>query len=112
MAVAADRNPWLPTTTADSTKFKVPEESGSTVETQLEGNSNSHGKEGQNVLFMDSHVYFEKRAYCAIDDDNIYTYWTTRLNPTSVNKKHGIPPATNKFRAAAKADSLLLNNAQ
>ena len=24
---------------------------------------------------MDTHVGFEKRAFCGIDDDNIYTYW-------------------------------------
>jgi hypothetical protein len=35
----------------------------------------AHQEDGQNVLFMDSHVGFEKRSFCGINDDNIYTFW-------------------------------------
>jgi len=28
------------------------------------------------VLFLDSHVEFAKRAYCSVEDDNIYTVST------------------------------------
>ena len=39
------------------------------------GNSLSHQEDGQNVLFLDTHVAFEKRPDCGINDDNIYTFW-------------------------------------
>jgi len=39
------------------------------------GNAIAHKEDGQNVLFLDSHVGFEKRSFCGINDDNIYTYW-------------------------------------
>jgi len=36
------------------------------------GNSVTHQKDGQNVLFLDGRVSFEKRAFCGVDMDNIY----------------------------------------
>jgi len=36
-------------------------------------NSTNHNKEGQNVMFGDGHVSFEKSAYVGIDKDNIFT---------------------------------------
>ncbi len=36
-------------------------------------NSQNHGGEGQNILFVDDHVKFEKRPIVGIDNDNIYT---------------------------------------
>jgi len=39
-------------------------------------NSTNHTKEGQNVLYADSHVSFEKSPYVGIDGDNIYTAMT------------------------------------
>ncbi len=36
-------------------------------------NSTNHNKEGQNVMFGDGHVSFEKGAYVGVDKDNIYT---------------------------------------
>ncbi len=41
------------------------------------GNSASHQREGQNVLFNDSHVSFEKYANCGIQNDNIWKHWET-----------------------------------
>jgi prepilin-type processing-associated H-X9-DG protein len=74
MAVAADRNPWTASPAAEAKNMAFFNPSG-TVEQQKYGNSISHQEDGQNVLFMDGHVYFEQRAYCAIKDDNIYTFW-------------------------------------
>jgi prepilin-type processing-associated H-X9-DG protein len=31
-----------------------------------------HHEAGQNVLFVDSHVEFSKRAYCGVENENIY----------------------------------------
>ena len=77
MAVAADRNPWLdPPQTTGFTAFVWNDHSKAAVEDvkkyQL-GNSKAHQREGQNVLFMDNHVYFEKQSFCGVDEDNIYT---------------------------------------
>ena len=76
MAVAADRNPWLKSPAAEgkADRFALYNPEGGR-ETINIGNAIQHQEDGQNVLFMDSHVSFEKRPFCAINDDNIYTYW-------------------------------------
>jgi len=91
MAVTADRNPWIrspATETKDFSLFKpdVPPWNGTTDQAKY-GNAPTHKDNGQNVLFMDSHVDFEKRAYCGIDDDNIYTSWNGE------DRIGGTPPA-------------------
>jgi hypothetical protein len=76
MAVAADPNPWISSPSGDGkgtdlyTQFN-PDERGK----RKIGNAVTHKEEGQNVLFMDGHTCFEKFSFCAINDDNIYTYW-------------------------------------
>lgn len=79
MAVAADRNPWmtLPADRGDELSFTnfIPDEDGvgGTSEQARVGNTDAHQLEGQNVLFLDSHVSLEKRSYCGTEQDNIYT---------------------------------------
>ena len=76
LAVAADRNPfiWSPDDRAGIVAgFKPDIESyGGTAEQGRAGNSVSHDRTGQNVLFLDRHVTFERRAFCAVGQDNIY----------------------------------------
>ena len=36
-------------------------------------NSRNHNGEGQNVLFMDDHVTFEKKPLAGVNNDNIFT---------------------------------------
>jgi prepilin-type processing-associated H-X9-DG protein len=79
LAVAADRNPWLASPAGDPveqnwTDFR-PDTSlyNGTTESALMGNAIAHQGDGQNVLFLDGHVNFEKRAFCSLEDDNIYT---------------------------------------
>jgi prepilin-type N-terminal cleavage/methylation domain-containing protein len=77
MAVAADRNPWIDSPAAEGKDPGLlsafnPEGGREAVNI---GNAIQHQEDGQNVLFMDSHVTFEKSPACAINDDNIYTYW-------------------------------------
>ena len=74
MAVAADRNPFVesPMAEAKNISLFVP---GGGKEALKAGNANQHQEDGQNVLFLDSHVSFEKNPYCGINDDNIYTFW-------------------------------------
>ncbi len=79
LAVAADRNPWQASPAGEPvdqswTDFRpdVAPYNG-TTESALFGNAIAHQGDGQNVLFLDSHVSFEKRAFCSLEDDNIYT---------------------------------------
>jgi hypothetical protein len=76
LAVAADRNPWITSPMADAgqlTHFKRDTDAFcGTPEQAREGNTNTHGKDGQNVLFLDGRVTFEKRSFCGIRTDNIY----------------------------------------
>jgi hypothetical protein len=81
-AVAADRNPWIKSPGADAKAFPgtgtglfrpdIAPYNGSSDQAR-NGNAITHQNEGQNVLFLDSHVSFEKRPYCSLEDDNIYT---------------------------------------
>lgn len=32
-------------------------------------------EDGQNVLFTDIHVRFERIPFCGVEDDNVYTFW-------------------------------------
>jgi hypothetical protein len=91
-AVAADRNPfidadpayqWLNDTSsqpeaawANFDPFPPGDMSGiagTSIKKFQVANTPSHNKEGQNVLYTDIHVTFEKRAFCAVASDNIYT---------------------------------------
>jgi prepilin-type N-terminal cleavage/methylation domain-containing protein len=74
MAVAADRNPWMdsPGASANDISLFVPEGGKEAVQV---GNAIAHQGDAQNVLFLDIHVGQEKRSYCGINDDNIYTLW-------------------------------------
>lgn len=72
MAVAADRNPWCGSSRREEIRMLAPE--GGREAAKI-GNSITHENEGQNVLFLDGHVAFEKDAFCGVNDDNIYTFW-------------------------------------
>ena len=108
-AVAADRNPFLKSPAAeaktpaafkpDLANFK------GTQEQAKEGNAIAHQLEGQNVMFLDTHVEFEKRAYCSIEDDNIYlqSQFPDRGSPI------GNPP-TVALQPANRKDSMLVHD--
>jgi len=74
MVIAADRNPFIESPMAEpkSIGLFVPEGDGGAIKI---GNAYQHQGDGQNVLFVDTHVRFEKAPYCGVDDDNIYTFW-------------------------------------
>jgi prepilin-type processing-associated H-X9-DG protein len=108
-AVAADRNPWMDSPfvkAQDFSKFKpdiAPH--GGTHDQARRGNNVSHRQDGQNVLFLDCHVAFEKRPYCSVDDDNIYTVST---RPPEADP-WGTPPGFGS-QPACRKDSLLVND--
>jgi len=90
-AVVADRNPWIkspasgPGLWADF-RPDVPYTGGpvGNSDQAKKGNAIAHQGDGQNVLFLDSHVEFAKRAYCSIEDDNIYTVSNDTMGRGSV----------------------------
>jgi len=106
MAVAADRNPWLDSST-DTTGFKWDDQTKTggreNIKGYQKGNCGHHKREGQNVLFLDNHVSFEKQSFCGVNDDNIYTYW----NGSDI--RQGAPP-TLTSQPADILDSLLVND--
>jgi len=46
------------------------------------GNCAAHQREGQNVLYNDSHVGFEKFPNVGIENDHIWKHWPTTTAPT------------------------------
>ena len=102
MAVAADRNPYIacPMAEAKSISLFVPEAGREALKA---GNAVQHDEEGQNVLFLDSHVAFEKKPYCGINDDNIYTYWD------GGDIRRGSPPTLGSA-PMDRTDSLLVHD--
>jgi len=74
MAVAADRNPFLDPTITNGFNWASHQKDPATGYKYYQlGNAGAHQREGQNVLFMDNHVSFEKQPFCGVDEDNIYT---------------------------------------
>jgi prepilin-type N-terminal cleavage/methylation domain-containing protein len=110
-AVAADRNPWLKSPAGDPQAFNLFKPdltgyTGGTTETAKAGNAVAHQSEGQNVMFLDTHVDFEKRAYCSLEDDNIYTL----SNLTDQGSAQGLQPSTSQYTPANRKDSLLVHD--
>jgi len=116
MAVAADRNPWIKSPAADAAKWTdfrpdVTYTGGpiGTSDAAKKGNAIAHQNDGQNVLFLDSHVEFAKRAYCSIEDDNIYTL---SRDPAKGDILGQIPVLGSNCVPANRKDSLLVHDAE
>jgi prepilin-type processing-associated H-X9-DG protein len=60
------------------------------------GNAAAHQREGQNVLFCDSHVGFAKFPNVGISNDNIWKCWTSTATPTTQLRELGAPSITLK----------------
>ena len=128
LAVLADRNPYI-----EQTEYPAAEISGGTgggsgavvfdwdgnVQAQKNGNSPNHQLKGQNVLFMDGSVEFEKFSFCALENDNIYTRWGSAgatylygTKPTLEQRQEGEAMAIKRYFDALKSpkDSLLIND--
>jgi prepilin-type N-terminal cleavage/methylation domain-containing protein len=111
-AVAADRNPWIESPAGskiDEWQSFLPdiEPHGGTTETAQLGNTLGHQDDGQNVLFLDSHVEFAKRAYCSVEDDNIYTRSTIAQTADSLGT---MPTLTASLEPMNRKDALLLHD--
>ena len=77
--VCADRNPYMNRNADDYINEPPPPTYDPTAEGYVDiekhGNSASHQQEGQNVLYQDIHVEFEKFPNVGTDKDNIYKRW-------------------------------------
>jgi len=109
MAVAADRNPWIASRAWKRFPALIPKVFPGNFspdggrEAVKAGNSLSHQREGQNVLFLDNHVSFEERSFCGVNDDNIYTFWA------GADIRIGRPPAP-LGEPMDKTDSILIHD--
>ncbi|MBN2182991.1 MAG: hypothetical protein JW715_13860 [Sedimentisphaerales bacterium] len=107
MAVAADRNPWMrPSSITPEAIDLFFKKDWDSAKTEL-GNSLSHEREGQNVLFVDGHVSFETTSSCGVDNDNIYTY-QSHENKQGEDIRIGSPPRPFLVRPTTNTDSLLV----
>jgi prepilin-type N-terminal cleavage/methylation domain-containing protein len=117
--IAADRNPYLDTnathleaTTSLPTAVSgekpacdewVPGTGGGYKDEDGTDNSMCHQRDGQNVLYNDGSVHFEKFPNVGENKDNIYQYWPTNVEPTSrkIQESNGGKP----FRGAGAGAS-------
>ncbi len=111
LAVAADRNPWLSSpadpTASDTaaTRFADFGLTGGTDRVR-NGNSITHQQDGQNVMYLDTHVDFAKTSACSLEEDNIYTKSASTVgkgDPLGTPAKFLTPPMNRK-------DSLLVHD--
>ena len=102
MAVAADRNPWIESPFAKAKNFSKFDPDG-TNEHIRNGNTVAHKGDGQNVLYVDGHVTFEKNSFCGVNDDNIYTCFS------GSDVRRGAPP-TLTSQPQSRIDSMLVND--
>lgn len=108
MAMIADRSPWIDSPAERAKDFgKFDPNDLAPPEAQKHGNSPTHNN-GQNVVFLDGHEAFERRAYCGIKDDNIYTFWPS-ADSTRAEKMRGRPPGPDS-QPAGRVDSLLVHD--
>ena len=102
VAVCADRNPFFDKNaenyvdglkTDEEPPSYVPRdpinnEPAKFIDDDKTGNAFPHQREGQNVLFADMHVDFERYANCGIDNDNIWKSWE-EIDPGPEQKQVG-----------------------
>ncbi|MHC4745642.1 MAG: prepilin-type N-terminal cleavage/methylation domain-containing protein [Planctomycetota bacterium] len=107
MAVAGDPNPWLrsPSFKArpDDPDWNTFDPDGDRIGVRY-GNAQTHQEDGQNVVYVDGHVTFEKNSACGVDGDNVFTKAIARGS-----KRKGARPVTGDA-PLTKPDSLLLTD--
>jgi prepilin-type N-terminal cleavage/methylation domain-containing protein/prepilin-type processing-associated H-X9-DG protein len=72
-AIASDINPGVSGSTDSGANSIVNLTTSSSATSMRTGNSNNHGKDGQNVLFGDGHVEFDNNIFVGVSRDNIFT---------------------------------------
>jgi prepilin-type N-terminal cleavage/methylation domain-containing protein len=105
LAVAADRNPYIASPAAEAKDFPGLFNPDGGTEAVKAGNATQHQEDGQNVLFLDNHVGFEKRPFCGVNDDNIWTFWD------GGDVRIGTPPVFGS-EPQDRTDSLLVHDGE
>jgi hypothetical protein len=103
MAVAADRNPWMDSPSFAAKSYPGRYNPNGGIMAIRAGNAVTHQEEAQNVLFVDLHVSQEKRPFCGINEDNIYTFWN------GGDIRIGSPPVVGS-KPQSERDSLLVHD--
>jgi prepilin-type processing-associated H-X9-DG protein len=81
-AIASDKNPGNDAPHDDVLDLTI-----ASGQNEMErGNSENHEKDGQNVLFGDGHVTWERSPFCGPGNDNIFTNQSGSLTSSPVNK--------------------------
>jgi len=114
MAIAADPSPWMSSISGGRAgRTQTPAELGVTLRPDMStedaktANALTHQDEGQNVLYLDSHVEFAKSPLCGIDDDNLYTDWGSTNRYVGDVPSMGASPSADAKR---RVDSYLVND--
>ncbi len=106
VAIASDVNPGVSSAIDDVTFLNNGDDptgsakaNGSSKQLQ-QGNSNNHGKDGQNVLFADGSVRFEQTPFAGASDDNIFTRQALIATgggstTTRINSQNGVGAGNN-----------------
>jgi prepilin-type N-terminal cleavage/methylation domain-containing protein/prepilin-type processing-associated H-X9-DG protein len=97
--VAADKSPWYDSD-SDANGWEGPTSAGITLTDSPKAwrpyNSTNHGGasngEGQNCLYFDGHVAFNRIPAVGIDSDNIYTLMTDDFDNIGSGRIHGDLP--------------------
>ena len=102
--LCADRNPYWDKNAAsyidgvggeDPPDWKTTPAPGHYIDPDKTGNAAAHQRDGQNVLFNDSHVGFEKYPNIGISKDNIWKCWTSTTPPATAELRElGLSPYT------------------
>ncbi len=125
-AIAADRNPYFdenaePVIGDNELREPVLDtEDGSYLDPDKKSSTAAHQREGQNVLFNDSHVKFERFPNCGVNNDNIWKPWGMKSSAMSAAQKPqimqiGSPITTlqaahdGNWRPWGEEDSVLVN---
>lgn len=70
-------------------------------------NSRNHRGEGQNILFVDSHVEFAKRPIQGVNDDNLYTLQNSASDPQAA-LIGVVPSASQTLGPGVETDSFIV----
>ena len=68
-------------------------------------NSRNHGREGQNVLYVDGHVEFQRRPVVGVNGDNLYTIQSGHTTTDGMIGR--VPPADRTLGPLTNTDSFL-----
>ena len=124
--IAADRNPWIDDNAQvylfDDDIADADYDTGKYRDTDKKEVAAAHQREGQNVLYNDIHVSFEKTPNCGVNLDNIYKYWnasTDGSNDAFIQVESNVPQDSGDASdgigvglAADGKDAYLVNESQ